>query len=156
MAFDPMEQRRIMGHFATGVTVITTRKGDDFHAMTANAVASLSLDPPLILVAVDCKATMHEYLKSNDGFAVNILTEAQEEWSRRFAAHGPKDYADIPITTAVTGAPIFKEALAHVECRVVNVLPGGDHDIFIGEIVGGGSNDGAPLMFYRGKYGRLR
>jgi flavin reductase (DIM6/NTAB) family NADH-FMN oxidoreductase RutF len=156
MAFDPMEQRRIMGHFATGVTVITTRNGEELHGMTANAVMSLSLDPPLILVAIDRKAHMHACLKTNDCFAVNILTEDQEAWSRRFAMRGPKDFSDLDLTAAATGAPVLVQALAYVDCRVVNVLPGGDHDIFIGEIVAGDAKEGQPLMFFRGKYGQLR
>lgn len=155
MTFDAMEQRRIMGHFATGVTVVTTRRGNEWHGMTANAVASLSLNPPLVLVAVDCQAHMHTCLKDNDCFAVNILTDQQEDMSRRFAVRGPKDFSDLRTMTAITGAPILMDALAYVDCRVINVLPGGDHDIFIGEIVAGDVHEGRPLMFYRGKYGRL-
>ena len=156
MAFDPMEQRRVMGHFGTGVTVITTRLGDELHGMTANAVTSLSLDPPLVLVAVDLKAGMHAVLKACDCFAMNILTLEQEALSTRFATRGPKDFSDINLKTAETGAPIFTEALAYVDCRIVNVLSGGDHDIFIGEVVAGDVNSGQPLMFYKGKYGRLK
>ncbi len=155
MAFDHMEQRRIMGHFATGVTVVTTWFEDEPHAMTANAVASLSLDPPLVLVSVDVNAQMNTCLKTSDCFAVNILTEAQESLSVRFARHGPKDFSDIEYRTEVTGSPVLEQALAYVDCRVANILPGGDHDIFIGEIVAGGTGEGRPLLFYGGKYGSL-
>lgn len=155
MAFDRMEQRRIMGHFATGVTIVTTRSGNELHGMTANAVASLSLDPPLILVSVDCKSHMHGCLKESGFFAVNILAEDQEERSRRFAAHGPKDFLDLDVRTLETGAPVFADALAYVDCRIVNILPGGDHDLFIGEIVAGDTNDGRPLLFFKGKYGAM-
>ena len=155
MAFDQMEQRRIMGHFATGVTVVTTCYEDRPQGMTANAVASLSLDPPLILVSVDVKAQMNACLKASDCFAVNILTEEHEALSVRFAKHGPKDFSGIEYRTEVTGSPVIEQALAYVDCRVANVLPGGDHDIFIGEIVAGDAGEGRPLVFYGGRYGKL-
>lgn len=155
MAIDTQLQRQIMGHFATGVTVVTTRHGDQMFGMTANAVASLSLEPPQLLVAVDRRAQMHEALLAARFFAVNILTEQQEELSRRFAMRGPKEWADLEFSTAVTGAPIFKGSLAYVDCKLVEVLPGGDHQIFIGEIVGGDVGGGRPLMYYRGQYVKL-
>ncbi len=155
MAFDHMEQRRIMGHFATGVTVVTTWYEDKPHGMTANAVASLSLDPPLVLVSVDVKAQMNTSLKASACFAVNILTVEQEALSVRFAKHGPKDFSDIAYRAGTTGSPVFEQALAYVDCRVTNILPGGDHDIFIGEIVEGGTGEGRPLVFYEGQYGSL-
>ncbi len=155
MAFDSTAQRRIMGRFATGVTVVTTGKDDQIHGMTANAVTSLSLDPPLILVAVDRRGSMYGHLKQNAFFAVNVLRADQEALSRRFAAPGPKDFSDLGLTTAATGAPILSDAIAYADCRVVEVLPGGDHDIFIGEILAGDGRDGLPLLFYAGKYAQL-
>src|SRR5262245_12226098 len=155
MPFDSMLQRKIMGHFATGVTVVTTRVGEERWGMTANAVASLSLDPPLVLVAVDKKAHMNGLLKEARCFAMNILTEAQEELSRRFAQRGPKEWGDVAVTTAATGAPVFAEALGYVDCKVTDILPGGDHDIFLGEIVAGEFREGRPLLYYCGKYGRM-
>ena len=155
MAFDSMDQRRIMGHFATGVTVVTTWHENKPQGMTANAVASLSLDPPLVLVSVDVKAQMNACLKASNCFAVNILTEEQEELSVRFARHGPKDFSGIAYRTEATDSPVLDLALAFVDCRVTSILPGGDHDIFIGEIVAGGTREGRPLLFYSGKYGSL-
>jgi flavin reductase (DIM6/NTAB) family NADH-FMN oxidoreductase RutF len=156
MAFDSRQQRRIMGRFATGVTVITTRDAEGtYGGMTANAVASLSLEPPLVLVAVDRRAQTHQYLTQTRCFVMNMLTAEQEHLSRRFAMPGPKDFSDIPVTTAVTGAPVMTEALAWVDCRVTDVLPGGDHDIFVGEILAGDARDGQPLLYFTGKYRRL-
>lgn len=155
MAFDAMEQRRIMGHFATGVTVITTHRDGELHGMTANAVTSLSLDPPLVLVAVDLRSQMLEFLQHGNCFAMNILEADQEAISGRFAAPGPKDFSDLEIKTAVTGAPILTAALAFVDCRLSEVLRGGDHDIFIGEIVAGDAREGQPLLYYKGKYAQL-
>jgi flavin reductase (DIM6/NTAB) family NADH-FMN oxidoreductase RutF len=155
VAFDSQLQRRIMGRFATGVTVVTTGRDPAFYGMTANAVASLSLTPPLLLVAVDKGAQMHAWLTEHRFFAVNVLTEGQEALSRRFALRGPKEFSDLAFTTAETGAPIFKDALAFADCRVVEILPGGDHDIFIGEIVAGEAREGRPLLYFSGKYTRL-
>jgi flavin reductase (DIM6/NTAB) family NADH-FMN oxidoreductase RutF len=155
MAFDSLTQRRIMGHFATGVTVVTAYQNGDIYGMTANAVTSLSLHPPLILVAVDKSAAMHASLTESRCFAVNILTESQEHLSRRFAMRGPKEVNDLTWSKAASGAPILADALAWVDCRLYEVLPGGDHDIFIGEILAGDSRDGRPLLYYGGKYRRL-
>jgi flavin reductase len=155
MTFDPKRQRQIIGHFATGVTVVTTDGEAGSHGMTANAVASLSLDPPLILVAVDKRAAMLEFLLGNRCFAVNILRADQEDVSRRFAVPGPKDFSDLSITTAATGSPILVEGLAFLDCRVYEVLPGGDHDIFLGEILEGDLRGGDPLLYFAGGYRRL-
>ena len=155
MAFDPMLQRQIMGRFATGVTVVTTRYGDQISGMTANAVMSLSLDPPLIVVSVDCKSNMHGHLTEGQCYAINVLKHDQEDLSRRFAKPGPKDFSDLKLTVAETGAPIFVDALAYVDCRVVEVARAGDHDMFIGEPVAGQAHDGQPLIFYSGQYAQL-
>ena len=155
MAFDPLAQRRIMGHFATGVTVVTTYVKGEIQGMTANAVTSLSLHPPLVLVAVDKTAAMHTALTASRCFVLNMLTEAQEALSRRFALRGPKEVTDLQWMHAVSGAPILTEALAYVDCRLVEILPGGDHDIFLGEILAGDSREGKPLLYFGGKYRRL-
>ena len=155
MPFDSLLQRRILGRFATGITVATTRVGDELFGMTANAVTSLSLDPPLVELCVDKRAQFLAALKESGFFALNILTEAQEALSRRFAQRGPKEFTDIAWTTAATGAPIFTEALGWVDCKVAEVLPGGDHEIFLGEILAGDCRDGRPLLYYGGNYAKL-
>lgn len=155
MAFDSLAQRRIMGHFATGVTVVTAYQDGEIYGMTANAVTSLSLNPPLILVAVDRTAAMHASLTASGCFALNILTQEQEHLSRRFAQRGPKDIDDLKWIKATSGAPILADALAWVDCRLAEILPGGDHSIFLGEILAGDSRGGAPLLYFCGKYRRL-
>ena len=151
MAFDGKELRKIMGSFATGVTVITT-DSEPPTGLTANSVTSLSLDPPLILFAVEKKAGSLAAFNETRRFAVSILTTAQQDISNRFATPGPKDFSDLSIKTAETGAPILADALAWADCRVTDVLPGGDHDIFVGEVVAGDVSDGDPLLYYSGKY----
>jgi flavin reductase len=155
MAFDPLAQRRIMGHFATGVTVVTTYVNGEIQGMTANAVTSLSLQPPLVLVAVDKTAAMHAALTTSRNFALNILRDSQENLSRRFAMRGPKEVTDLTWITAASGSPVLTDTLAWVDCRLVEMLPGGDHDIFIGEILAGDSREGLPLLYFGGKYRRL-
>ena len=157
MAFDAALQRQIMGQWATGVSVVTTPAAGDGepHAMTANAFTSLSLEPPLVLVAVHKGNTMHGAVKESGCFAVNMLTEEQEHLSNRFAARGPKDLSDLELRTAETGAPILADALAYLDCRLTDVLRGGDHDIFVGEIVAGDVGSGCPLLFYGGAYRQL-
>src|SRR5215469_3625196 len=117
MAFDSKLQRKIMGRFATGVTVVTTAGAGGMGGLTANAVASLSLDPPLVLVAVDKRAGSYSEIKMNGCYAVNILSLDQEEISRRFATPGPKDYSGLAWKRVMTGAPVFDGTLGYVDCR---------------------------------------
>ena len=150
--FDPREQRRIMGMFATGVSMVTTGTGDTGWAMTANSILSLSLTPPLILFAVDLRNAMRDRLTESAAFAVNVLRRDQEDLSQRFATPGPKSLEGVPLRTAQTGAPVFRDALAWVDCRLTERLPGGDHEIFIGQIVAGDFEGGDPLLFFGGAY----
>lgn len=155
MTFDAQLQRKIMGCFATGVTVVTCEHDGKLHGMTANAVTSLSLDPPLVLVAVAKTAGFHATLTAARSFAMNMLSEAQQDLSNRFAQKGEKPFDDIPHTCGETGAPIFNEALAHVDCQLEEILAGGDHDIFIGRIVAGKAGEGRPLLYFNGQYRSL-
>lgn len=155
MALDSKLQRQIMGCFATGVTVVTTRCGDHITGMTANAIMSLSLNPPRIVVSVDKLSHMHESLLHGKCFAINVLRADQEATSRQFAMPGPKDFSGLSLTVAETGAPVLVEALAFVDCRLVEILSGGDHDMFLGEPVVGEARGGEPLIFYGGGYTQL-
>jgi len=156
MPFDSKLQRKIMGQFATGVTVVTTGEGAARTGLTVSSFTSLSLDPPLILVAIDNRSTSRDDIRRNGSFAVSILSVDQEEASRKFATPGPKDFSAFDWKTAVTGAPILEGSLAWVDCRLHSVLPGGDHEIFVGEIVAGEASDQpAPLLYFSGKYRRV-
>ncbi len=144
-----------MGRFATGVTVASTVVDGETWGMTANAVASLSLEPPLVLLAVMRETSSHQMFLRGHCFALNILAVEQQHLSVRFSATGPRDFRELDTTTAVTGAPILVDALGWIDCRVVQVLPGGDHDLFIGEILDGGCRDGRPLLHYCSQYAQL-
>jgi flavin reductase (DIM6/NTAB) family NADH-FMN oxidoreductase RutF len=156
MPFDKSELRRVMGHFTTGVTVVTTHDGKGrCYGLTANAVCSVSLDPPLVLVCVDKRAESHPAFELSQAFVVNILAEGQEELSRRFAVSGGEKFIGLPCRAGGTGTPILEGALAHVECRIVAAHDAGDHTIYIGEVEGGDVGTGDPLLFFRGRYHRL-
>ncbi len=156
MTLDSKEQRRILGKFATGVTVASTKVGDETWGMTANAVTSLSLDPPLVILCIQKEGQSRAKFEEGGCFVLNILSADQQEISDRFAFKGPKDFSDLETTTAETGAPILKGTLGWVDCKLKEILPGGDHDIFIGEIVAAGAPDeGSPLLYYSGKYTQL-
>ena len=158
MAIDRAELRRVMGHFATGVTVITTHDGSGrICGLTANAVCSLSLTPPLLLVCVDKKAESYPSFERSGVFAVNILGAGQEEVSRRFAVSGGEKFTGLEYRSGKTGAPILEGSLASVECRIIEAHEGGDHTIYVGEVEGceAAANGPPPLLFFRGRYHRL-
>jgi flavin reductase (DIM6/NTAB) family NADH-FMN oxidoreductase RutF len=150
--------RRVLGHFASGVTVVTTCHNARRAGITVNAFCSVSLDPPLVLVCVEHKNYAHDLVEEAGLFAVNILASDQADVSRCFASHIPDKYERFcGVTTheVATGAPVFDHCVAFVDCRLVAIYPGGDHSIFLGQVEALGSADDAPLLYYRGRYGRL-
>lgn len=148
--------RAALSRFASGVTIITTRdeQGRD-HGMTVSAFSSLSLEPPLVLVAIGHDATMAPVMATATSFGVNILSERQEELSRRFADKLDDRFAGIGITRGVLGDALIDEALGTLDCRIVARHPAGDHDIVVGEVEGAAAHDGRPLLYYRGGYAGL-
>ena len=156
MAIDAQELRRVMGHFATGVTVITTKDADGApQGLTANAFMSLSLNPPLVIISVDKGATCYNCFAPGNGFTVNFLSEDQEDISRRFATKGVDKFADLKWRPGQNGAALIDGALASVECKISQCHDGGDHTIVVGEILNVGANGDRPLLFFKGKYQRL-
>jgi flavin reductase (DIM6/NTAB) family NADH-FMN oxidoreductase RutF len=156
----PIDLRRACGQFATGVTVVTVRDGDGFRGMTANSFTSVSLDPPLILVSVDRRNRTHELLDEGVPFVVNVLSQAQQCWSDRFAGrHGDAQHQfdDIPHALSPDGVPIITVAPASFSCRVVAIHEAGDHSLFIGQVEGIEHAPGvSPLLFFGGKYRALQ
>jgi flavin reductase len=154
--------RQALGMFATGVTVVTTVHDDVLHGMTANAFASVSLEPPLVLVCVDKSSGMHELLPRSRCFAVTVLGEGQEELSLFFASsrrpQGRGQFAEVDWRPApVTGSPVLDGGIAFVDCRVVEVHEGGDHSIFLAEVLDLGvpAPEAQPLLYFGGAYRRL-
>jgi len=153
MPIDKNELRRIMGHFATGVTVITTISQDGTpYGLTANALTSVSLEPPLLLISVDKKAESYPHFEQSKVFTINTLREDQEGVSRRFAVSGGNKSEAVAYRRGANEVPILEETLAHIECRLYATYDGGDHTLYLGEIVEAETREGRPLLFYRGGY----
>lgn len=153
------ELRHVMGHFATGVTVITSVGADGRPVgTTANAVSSLSLDPPLLLACFDRSSQTLTAIRAHGAFAVNVLAAPQEELSDNFARRGPDaDWDGVPHWPGLTGSPRLHGVLATLECTVEHRLPGGDHEIVVGRVRDAQAGDAgaAPLLFWRGRYASL-
>lgn len=153
---DPNLFRTVLGQFATGVTIVTTRDADgNPHGLTANAFTSVSLDPPLVLVSVDKKAESHEHIGKSRFFCVNILGEESEDLSNRFAKSGGDKFEGVSHADRNTGAPIIDDAIAWIDCHLDQVFEGGDHTLFLGRVNGMHHRGGRPLLYYGGKYHRL-
>jgi flavin reductase (DIM6/NTAB) family NADH-FMN oxidoreductase RutF len=156
MAIEPQELRRVMGHFATGVTVITTKDKDGTpQGLTANAFMSLSLNPPLVLISVDKGATCYACFEAGNGFTVNFLGEEQEEISKRFATKGIDKFSGVQWHPGRNGAAIIDGVIGSVECKITQCHDGGDHTIVVGEILNVSATGDRPLLFFKGKYQRL-
>ena len=156
MALDARHLRNVMGHFATGVTVITTRDGSGKpYGLTANAFSSLSLDPPLVMVCVDKAADCYGCFEQTQVFAVNILAEDQEDLSRRFATKGIDKFEGTPHHQGTLGVALLDGAVASFECRLVAGHDGGDHTIYVGQIETAEASGDRPLLFFKGQYRRL-
>lgn len=156
----PLDFRETIGNFATGVTVVTTLEADGSpRGFTANAVTSLSLDPPLLLVCVDKDSDTHHTMQQDGiGFAVNILSANQEELADTFACKGGSEkFEKVRYQAGESGAPILEDILAFVECEATERFDGGDHTVVVGKVQNAWTNaDTAPLIFYRGDYRALQ
>lgn len=153
---DPDRYRTVFGHFATGVAVITVAGPAGEGGMTANAVCSVSLDPLLALACFEQTARTLPLVRDTGRFAVNVLRSGSEDIARVFASKVPEGekLRDVPHRLE-GGMPILDDALAWIVCEVRELIPAGDHEIAIGEVVAMDLADGDPLLWYRGAYRRL-
>lgn len=153
---DPDLFRQVLSQFATGITIVTTRAGEEIHGLTANSFCSVSLTPPLVLVCVDKSAQSHDLIAAGRNFAVNILKASQEELARRFATNNlaaDERFVGVQFRTEITGAPILLKSLGWLDCRLFAAYPGGDHTIYVGEVLAlGRSQDDDPLLYFQSKY----
>lgn len=154
---EPALFRQLLGRFATGVTILTTRTpGGEPIGMTASSVASVSLAPPLVLVSVDQRHDMHAALEAASHFVLNVLAADQEALSRRFAADEPNRFGGVGFHPNKQGIAVLDGVLAHIECEKQANIAAGDHTVFLGLVVGGTVTDRRPLLYYRGGYAGLR
>ena len=153
------EFREAMGHFATGVTVVTSVDADgEPVGTTANAVTSLSLDPPLVIVCFDLGSLTLRAIRGHGAFVVNVLAAPQQHLSRNFARRGLAAAWDgVRHRRGATGSPRLEDVLAVLECTVEHALPGGDHEIIVGRVrhAESSANPNGPLVFFRGSYAAL-
>jgi flavin reductase (DIM6/NTAB) family NADH-FMN oxidoreductase RutF len=152
--------RHILGHFATGVTVVTVERAPgQAYGMTANSFTSVSLDPFLVLVCVDERSHLLPLLKKQGKFGVNVLKEHQQALSVYFAQSEQTPEAEaslgIQYRWTPTGIPLLEDTLACLVCRVVAAYMAGDHTIFLGEVQSAELFPGEPLLFFRSQYRRL-
>jgi flavin reductase (DIM6/NTAB) family NADH-FMN oxidoreductase RutF len=145
--------RNAMGKFATGVTVISTKLGEETHGMTANAFMSVSLDPPLVVVSIDHRASMLGKIKESNTFAVSILAEDQQYLSQHFAGK-PEEGTVVPWTT-LEDYPVLDGSVAQVVCDVAAVHVEGDHTLYIGKVKALQIEERNPLLFFSGNYNKL-
>jgi flavin reductase (DIM6/NTAB) family NADH-FMN oxidoreductase RutF len=146
--------RSTLGMFTTGVTVITTLKGEQVHGMTANAFMSVSLDPPLVLVSIDRRTKMCGLLYEGSHYGVSVLCETQSALSDRFAGRAGEGVPE-PRFDLVRETPLVDGALAHFVARVERSYWGGDHSLFLGRVEYARQHPGTPLLFHGGRYERL-
>jgi flavin reductase (DIM6/NTAB) family NADH-FMN oxidoreductase RutF len=154
-AFDQARFREVLGHFATGVTIVTAMEEEGPVGFTCQAFSALSLDPPLVVLAPAKSSTSWPKIAAAGAFCVNILEARQEALCRSFAVTGAEKFAGVGFTREVTGAPVLDGTLAYVECELEQIIDAGDHELVIGTVVSLGVNEGSPLLYYRSGFGSL-
>ena len=156
MAIDPDAFRSVLGRFASGVTILTTRdaKGKDY-GMTVSAFCSASLVPPLVLACIDRAADTHDVLRNATHFGVSILGESQEALARRFATVPTGRFDGIGFSRGESGVVLLDDAIGHLECRRVERFDAGDHTVFLGEVERCDVKNERPLIYYRGGYAQI-
>ncbi len=155
------QYREVIGHFASGVTVITTAVGEKRYGTTANAITSVSAEPPMLLVCLNRESETGKAIDRSGYFVVNILTEDQEHLAGHFATKDagkfevpPPGHKELPKLRAQQ-RPLLEDSLAHIECQVTERVTSATHIIFIGLVEAAEVGDGEPLAYYRGSFGRL-
>lgn len=152
-AVSPELFRRACALFPTGVAVLTTRASDGTpHGLTVNAFCSLSLNPPLVLVAVDRVCSLLETFENAGRFALNFLSSDQRELSIRFSEFPEGRFSGVSWTPGAEGAPLIDDVIGSLECRTVQIIDAGDHRALIGEVIAASVGGGVPLVFFRSAY----
>ena len=150
---EPGALRRALGCFVTGVTIVTARGADGrAHGFTANSFASVSLDPPLVLVCVGHEAQGLEVYRRCPQFAICVLGSSQQAISNRFATERPDRFAGVRWREGSYGLPILEGCIASLECAVWQRIEAGDHMVLVGRVLGCEDSPGRPLAFWRGSY----
>jgi len=153
---DGQRFREIVGHFASGVTVVTTEVDGQPFGTTASAVTSLSLDPPMMLVCMNKESSTGQAITESGHFAINILCDGQEEVAMRFAGKSADKFRALNFVRGAWGLPLIRDALAHVVCELTEQAEAGTHRVFIAEVRGASASPvGRPMLYFRGRFGKL-
>lgn len=156
LPFDSATFRQVLGHFPTGVTVVTAAPGDEPVGLAVGSFSSVSLDPPLVAFFPDRSSSSWPKIESAGAFCVNILGEDQEDVCRRFASKGDDKFAGLGWKPAGSGSPLLDGVLAWIDCDIHSVTEAGDHFCVMGAVRDlAVSAEGGPLLFFRGGYGRF-
>jgi flavin reductase (DIM6/NTAB) family NADH-FMN oxidoreductase RutF len=156
MPIDDAQFKLAMSHFASGVTVVTTEHEGTLYGMTVASFASLSLNPPLVLICIEKMVKSRDAIAAAEKFGVSMLSGEQVEISNRFASKKIDDrFAGVPWSRGELGMPLIDGAICAIECRVFNQLPGGDHTIFVGEVLSVRTHEARPLVYFRSGYREL-
>ena len=159
MSVDAQTFKEAMAHWASGVTVVTTLAGDTPVGITASSFSSVSLEPPMILVCVAKKLFSHGAIQETGAFGVSILGTEHLEWGMRFAGMMPEiedRFEGLDVHTEATGVPLLNGALGWLDCRLRHAYDGGDHTIFVGEVMAASARpSGAPILYYNRQWRQL-
>ena len=155
MPVDDARFKIAMSHFASGVTIVTTEHGAKPYGMTVASFASLSLHPPLVLICIEKSVKTHDAIVGAGKFGVSILGHGQAEISGRFASKSEDKFSGVKVQRGELGVPLIAGALCSLECRIHDQFPGGDHTIFVGEVVSAHVAEGPPLVYFRSGYHAL-
>jgi flavin reductase (DIM6/NTAB) family NADH-FMN oxidoreductase RutF/DNA-binding GntR family transcriptional regulator len=147
--------RHVVGHLASGVTILTTRADDRDHGMTASSVTSLSMDPPMMLACVNNGVPTATAIESSGRYTINVLGSAHGDLAYQFASPRPDKFAGVSIDRGRAGIPMLAEAIASLECEVTEQVVGGTHSIFLGHVLSATAREGSPLTYFRGGFGRF-
>lgn len=150
------EYRDVIGHFASGVTVITTEDDGERFGTTANAVTSVSDSPPTLLVCLNRDSTTGQAIDRSGFFVVNILAEEQESLAGHFATKEPNKFDEVKLRPGGAERPLLHGCLAYVECQVDERVTSATHVIYLGVVEAATAAEGRPLTYYRGRFGRLQ
>jgi 4-nitrophenol 2-monooxygenase / 4-nitrocatechol 4-monooxygenase, reductase component len=156
MPLDDAHFRLALSHFASGVTVVTTEHEGRLFGMTVASFASLSLHPPLVLVCVETSVKTHEAIIASGKFGVSILSTEQSDISTKFASRSDDKFTGVDVVRGPLDVPLIAGALTSIECRLHAQLPGGDHSIFVGEVIDVQTREGEPLLYFRSGYREMR
>lgn len=155
-AFTSDDFRRACGRFPTGVAIASVMDATGApHGLTVSSFTSVSLEPPLVLICLGHAVTMIEIFRAATHFAINVLSEQQQDLSERFARKGHDRFTGVPWHRGQAGVPLIEGVLAAIECEVHQRFLSGDHDILVGRVLRAEVTEGAPLLHFSGRYGRL-